>query len=212
MSIVYQCTNPECDLRFLLSEKEKKPTLCPRCSGTFQITVLADHSRDMKKVSPEVPNQRIEVLLDNIRSTLNVGSIFRTADGVGIQKIHICGITPTPEHPKMIKTGLGAEWSVPWDYHSNGLKFALHEKQAGFYLVCLEIVQGSKSIFNFPLSKSDKSILLVIGNEITGIDPEINAISDETFHIPMFGYKKSLNVSVAFGIIAYQLMFAQALC
>jgi len=150
----------------------------------------------------------IEVLLDNIRSTLNVGSIFRTADGAGIQKIHLCGITPTPEHPKMIKTGLGAEWSVPWEYHSNGLKLALQEKHKGANLICLEIVPGSKSIFKSPISMTEQTILLVIGNEITGVDPEITAIADQTYHIPMVGFKKSLNVSVAFGIIAYQLMFA----
>jgi 23S rRNA (guanosine2251-2'-O)-methyltransferase len=208
MHLVYQCTNPECDLRFLLSDKEKKPVVCPRCKSRFQIAKIAQDNTNSTKTSLFVKKRRIEVLLDNIRSTLNVGSIFRTSDGAGIQKIHICGITPTPEHPKMIKTGLGAEWSVPWDYHSNGLRFALQEKQQGFHLICLEIVSGSKSIFTSSISKSEQPILLVIGNEVTGVDPEITAIADEIFHIPMLGYKKSLNVSVAFGIIAYQLMFA----
>jgi 23S rRNA (guanosine2251-2'-O)-methyltransferase len=209
MHLVFQCTNPECDLRFLLSEKEKKPTFCPRCKSPFLIKKIAQDLLISAETSTIHKKPQIEVLLDNIRSTLNVGSIFRTADGAGIQKIHLCGITPTPEHPKMIKTGLGAEWSVPWEYHSNGLKLALQEKQNGVYLVCLEIAQGSRSIFDSSFSKADQTILLVIGNEVTGIDPEITAIADGIFHIPMSGYKKSLNVSVAFGIIAYQLMFSQ---
>jgi len=208
MYLIYQCTNLACDLRFLLSEKEKKPVVCPRCKSSFRITKIAQDHSDSTETSPAIHRRRIEVLLDNLRSTLNVGSIFRTSDGAGIQKIHICGITPTPEHPKMIKTGLGAEWSVPWDYHPNGLKLALHEKQKGVRLIGLEIVPGSKSIFASPFSKSDQPFLLVVGNEVTGMDPEITSLCDETFHIPMVGFKKSLNVSVAFGIISYQLMYA----
>jgi tRNA G18 (ribose-2'-O)-methylase SpoU len=209
MYLVYQCTKPECDLRFLLSEKEKKPVSCPRCKSPFQITRVEQDSVSFKIPATSQMGHHIEVLLDNIRSTLNVGSIFRTADGAGIRKIHLCGITPTPEHPKMMKTGLGAEWSVPWEYHSNGLKLAMREKQKGEHLISLEIVPGSKSIYESHLLNADHPILLIIGNEVTGIDPEISAIADETFHIPMVGYKKSLNVSVAFGIIAYQLIFSR---
>ena len=210
MHLVYQCPNPDCDLRFTLSDKEKKPTKCPRCGSHFSITQI---QQDLSRIgeNPPSPNSlRVEVLLDNIRSTLNVGSIFRTADGAGVQKIHLCGITPTPNHPKIVKTGLGAEWSVAWDYHPNGLKLALHEKRKGVRLICLELSSNSKSIFTTSSRKKDKSVLLILGNEVTGVDPEIAALCDETFHIPMAGYKKSLNVSVAFGILAYQFLFAHA--
>ncbi len=210
MHLVYQCTNPECTLRFLLSEKEKKPVVCPRCKSPFQITKITQDHSDKTETLPVTKNRRIEVLLDNIRSTLNVGSIFRTADGAGIQKIHLCGITSTPEHPKMIKTGLGAEWSVPWEYHSNSLIFAQKEQKKGVHLVCLETTPGSKSIFSPQNQKPGAPVLLVIGNEVTGVDPEIAVLCAETYHIPMVGYKKSLNVSVAFGIFAYQIMFASA--
>jgi len=208
MLLIYHCTNPECDLRFSLSDKEKKPINCPRCKNPFSITQVPHDTIQAKEISIKKKHRTIEVLLDNIRSTLNVGSIFRTADGAGISKLHICGITPTPDHPKMIKTGLGAEWSVPWDYHPNGLKLAQIEKQKGTILICLEIGPNSKSLFDAPLLKITNPLLLVVGNEVTGVDPDIASLCDETLHIPMSGYKKSLNVSVAFGIVAYQLMFA----
>jgi 23S rRNA (guanosine2251-2'-O)-methyltransferase len=208
MNLIYQCPDPKCDLRFILSDREKKPSLCPRCGSPLDTFFI--HDEPSKRTNPIPYNQVIiEILLDNLRSTLNVGSIFRSADGAGIKKIHLCGITPTPDHPKITKTGLGAEWSVPWDYHPNGLKFVLKEKQKGIHLICIETNPRSISIFSFQPLKTGKAILLIMGNEITGVDPGIESLCDETLYIPMMGYKKSLNVSVAFGIVAYQLSFAR---
>jgi 23S rRNA (guanosine2251-2'-O)-methyltransferase len=207
--IIYQCTNLDCDLRFSLSEKEKKPKDCPKCGHPFQTTIYPFEA-EMPAKKPNTPKTTpIEIVLDNIRSTLNVGSIFRTADGAGIDKIHLCGITPTPDHPKMLKTGLGAEWMVPWEYHPNSLSFIKQQQRSGISLVCLEMDSKAKSIFTKRIRFHKSPTLLVIGNEITGVDPEICKISDEIYYLPMAGYKRSLNVSVAFGIFIYHWIYVE---
>ncbi len=148
----------------------------------------------------------VEVLLDNLRSTLNVGSIFRSADGAGVRKIYCAGTTPTPEHPKIAKTGLGAEDFTPWEYVRNGVNWARQKKAEGFLLLALEAAPQAQSLFSFPPLSGQDRYLFVVGNEVSGIDPEIIALADATLFIPMRGEKSSLNVAVAFGIAAYTLL------
>ncbi len=147
----------------------------------------------------------MEVLLDSLRSTLNVGSIFRTADGAGASHIHCCGTTPTPDHPKIAKTSLGAEDFLPWTYVPNALDLVLSKKSAGYAILSIEATQNSADIFTHRQPNVDSPILLVMGNEISGVDPEILQLSDHILHIPMAGKKDSLNVAVAFGIAIYTL-------
>ncbi len=147
-------------------------------------------------------------MLDNIRSTYNVGSIFRAADGAGLRHLHLCGITPTPENPKVAKTALGAEKSVSWDYHRNSIIAAQELKEHGFRVICLEASPRARSIFDLDPSINEHPILLVAGNEITGVDPDLLAISDQVVWIPMQGQKESLNVALAFGIAAYTLRYS----
>lgn len=147
----------------------------------------------------------LEVLLDNLRSTLNVGSIFRTADGAGVKKIYCCGTTPTPEHPKIAKTSLGAEDFTPWEYCPNALDIVLSKKEAGFQVFSLEASDISEPILPTPVSSRSSSVMLVVGNEVSGIDPEIMRASDKVLFLPMEGKKSSLNVAVAFGIAIYAL-------
>jgi len=151
------------------------------------------------------PFSPIEVLLDNLRSTLNVGSIFRTADGAGVHFIYCCGTTPTPEHPKIAKTSLGAEDFTAWEYRRNALDLVKEKKQLGFQIISLEASDKSTSLFEHSSISKQEPTLLVLGNEVSGIDPEILDNSDQTFFIPMLGKKSSLNVAVAFGIAIYTL-------
>jgi tRNA G18 (ribose-2'-O)-methylase SpoU len=147
----------------------------------------------------------VEALLDNIRSIYNVGSIFRTADGAGVRRLHLCGITPTPAHPKVAKTALGAEQAVPWRAYNNAIDAVMGLKEEGFVVLALEEgVEEEKPSFLEKLGFSpDAPILLVVGNEIAGIDPGVLALADRCLAIPMRGVKRSLNVATAFGIAAY---------
>lgn len=147
-------------------------------------------------------------ILDNIRSVYNVGSIFRTADGAGIEKLYLCGITPTPENKignprkKMEKVSLGAEKSVKWTKHENTLDCIKKIKEEGFKVYGVEETNKSKIYTSIKPPKNQK-IALVFGNEVDGLNNEILKEVDEIIEIPMKGKKKSLNVAVSFGIISY---------
>jgi tRNA G18 (ribose-2'-O)-methylase SpoU len=150
-----------------------------------------------------MPRIRLEALLDNIRSAWNVGAIFRTADCLGVDKLYLCGITPTPENESVQKTSLGAESSVKWEYARNALLVAERLKAEGVRLWALE--QDARSN---PLGKTDaeanretnQRMVLIVGNEVTGVDPALLDLCERIVHIPMRGSKRSLNVEVAFGV------------
>ena len=203
---MYQCGNADCRFRFANNLSVRTLTKCPLCGGHLEPSGLPFSNarlQNPKKGSP--PRQKVDVLLDSLRSTLNVGSIFRTADGAGVSYIHCCGTTPTPEHPKIAKTSLGAEDFLPWAYHPNALDLVLDKKQAGYTVLSIEATQTSKDIFTFKTSETNFPVLLVMGNEVSGVDPLILQHSDEILYIPMAGRKDSLNVAVAFGIAIYTL-------
>ncbi len=162
-------------------------------------------SRPAQRSEDDLPI--IEAVLDNIRSTFNVGAMFRTADGAGLSHMHLCGITPLPDHTGVSKTSLGAEHAVPWTYHSNGLEAVQAMKQAGMRILALEIGSDSVSLFETALDRPADPIALIIGNEVTGIDPGILEISDQLVWIPMLGFKRSLNAAIAFAVAAYTLRF-----
>lgn len=146
------------------------------------------------------------LVLDNLRSLLNVGSIFRTADGAGLSHVYCSGTTPTPEHPKIRKTSLGAELLTPWSQCFNGLDLVLELKYSGRIIIALETTGKSSSIFEWAPIHPEPSMALVVGNEISGIDPGILAIADYIISIPMAGSKTSLNVAVSAGIAIYTLI------
>ena len=152
------------------------------------------------------PNRPVvTALLHNIRSLWNVGSMFRTADGAGIDHIFLTGYTATPEHPKMNKTALGAEQAVAWTNWRDGLALARGLHAAGHRLWALELGDGAESLFTVEGVLAGDPIVLVFGHEVDGIDPEIHALCERTLYIPMAGMKESLNVAVAFGIAAYHI-------
>ncbi len=152
--------------------------------------------------------QRV-VVLDNIRSVHNVGSIFRTADGLGIEKLYLCGTTPAPvdrfgrARNDLAKVALGAEKSVAWEYVSETADALRKLKEAGCMLIALEQDDRSQ-----PLSgiKTKTPFALVVGNEVGGLGDEVLKLCDMIAEIPMQGKKESLNVSVAFGIGAYEII------
>ena len=148
-----------------------------------------------------------EALLDNIRSVYNVGNILRSADGVGIRHVHLCGITPTPSNRKLAKTSLGAEHTVAWSYHRNGLAAALSLRESGLRLWALEGGSRSESLFEAIGDLRGPPIVLVVGSEISGVDPGILAQCERVLCLPMQGVKTTLNVAVAFGIAVYFLRY-----
>lgn len=205
----FQCSNPNCGLRFPApSPDPDKSTACPRCKSRAQpVPTRQDIEIHNPRRVPHPNHSHLEVLLDNIRSTFNVGAMLRTSDGAGIQRVHLCGITPQPGNPRISKVALGAEFSVPWEYHENGVQAATACKNRGLQLWALEINPGAISIFDIPPEIRSQPAALVVGNEVTGIDPEIQTLCDQYFWIPMQGYKRSLNVAVAFGIAVYTLRY-----
>ena len=155
-------------------------------------------SRQKKKMKEEpIP---FSVILNNVRSLYNVGSIFRTADGVGVEKIFLCGITGCPPHKQISKTALGAEGKVPWEYREDIICVIRELKAQGYQIVLLEQIEGSVWYDEF---EPQSPVCLVIGNEITGVFEHIVDYCDAAIEIEMQGLKNSLNVAVAFGIVAY---------
>lgn len=155
----------------------------------------------MKKISKIV-------ILDNIRSVYNVGSIFRTSDALDVDKIILCGTTPTPidrfgrARADLAKVALGAEKNIKWEYFSDTKEAINKLKKEKFQVIAVE--QDKKSI-NFKKIKPKFPVALVMGNEVGGIDNGVLKLCDHIAEIPMFGKKESLNVSVSFGIVGYEI-------
>ncbi|MBN1305611.1 MAG: RNA methyltransferase [Anaerolineales bacterium] len=208
---IRQCRNPECGLRYPLPLGEDHPLTepCLRCKQPTQLVLdktLAP-ADTLSSGKPSITrNVHLEALLDNLRSAWNVGAIFRSADGLGVQRLHLCGISATPENKAVQKTSLGAEEVLPWTYAANSLEQASKLKAAGYRLIALE--QDRRSVPLSPVLAADRSepAVLIVGNEITGVDPQLLDLCSLVLHIPMQGTKRSLNVEAAFAIAAYQLL------
>ncbi len=151
----------------------------------------------MRQKEPKLP---FCAVLNNIRSLYNVGSIFRTADGVGIEKLWICGITGHPPDTQISKTALGSEKVVPWEYRRDASALLRELKGQGYEIILLEQLAESVPYQDY---RSSGPICLVIGNEIHGVSEELVSLCDKTLEIDMAGAKNSLNVAVAFGVVAY---------
>jgi len=146
----------------------------------------------------------IVVVLDNIRSQHNIGSIFRTSDAFRIEKIYLCGITATPPSREIQKTALGSTESVAWEYSEHTTDAIRALKKAGYIIASIEQVEGSKNLVDF-IPDPSKKYALVFGNEIKGVEQEIIDESDMCLEIPQFGTKHSFNVSVTAGIVLYDM-------
>jgi tRNA G18 (ribose-2'-O)-methylase SpoU len=146
----------------------------------------------------------MHVLLDNIRSAWNTGSILRTAEGFGFEHAYLCGITSTPEQEAVQKTSLGAEDNITWSYHKDAVKLVRGLKKEGWTVLALE--ENERAISARSISATqDSNIVLILGNEVTGVDQELLDLSKSIFYIPMYGKKRSFNVAIAFAVVASQL-------
>lgn len=203
------CTDPDCGFRFPLSPTEKRPGHCPKCGAPLMTAEAPYRSFAVPEKHKRTKKQPFAAVLDNIRSTYNVGSIFRTSDGAGIDKLYLCGITPTPEHPKVGKTALDAERSVAWEHSWSVIDTVKKLREEGYLILALEGGSSSVDIFDSleKIREADRPIALVVGNEISGVDPEAVSNSSMCIYIPMEGVKESLNVATAFGIAAYLIRY-----
>jgi len=156
----------------------------------------------------QADKKKIVVILDNVRSMHNVGSVFRTSDAFLIQAIYLCGYTPKPPHRDIQKTALGATETVEWHYFSTTMEAVNLLKEKGYKVFAVEQAEGSISLESFAI---EDNIAVVFGNEVEGVDNSVIAACNGCIEIPQFGTKHSLNISVAAGIVLWELTRKQLL-
>lgn len=167
----------------------------------LKITELNRISIEEFKEADKLP---LVVVLDDIRSLHNIGSVFRTADAFRIECIYLCGITATPPHPEIHKTALGAEFTVDWKYVNNAVETVDNLRSEGYVVYSVEQAEGSIMLDELTLDRS-KKYAVVMGNEVKGVQQEVIDHSDGCIEIPQYGTKHSLNVSVTAGIVIWDL-------
>lgn len=164
---------------------------------------------ELGRMSPEEfrnsPKLPLVILLDNVRSQHNIGSVFRTSDAFRVSEVILCGITATPPNKEIQKTALGATESVAWRYFESSAEAVRQLKQEGFTIVAVEQTHNSLLINRDEWVFSDEKIVLVLGNEVFGASDEVLELCDRTIEIPQFGTKHSLNVSVCAGIVIWEI-------
>ncbi|WP_337633244.1 RNA methyltransferase [Prevotella sp.] len=151
----------------------------------------------------EAPKLPLIVVLDDVRSLHNVGSVFRSGDAFRVEAVYLCGITATPPHPEIHKTALGGEDSVAWRYFPTATEAIESLHNDGFFVYSIEQVEGSTKLQNLQLD-TDKRYAVVLGNEVKGVHQEVVDMSDGCLEIPQFGTKHSLNVSVTAGMVIWE--------
>jgi len=152
--------------------------------------------RNLKKIP-------ICIILDNVRSANNIGSVFRTSDAFIVDKIFLCGITATPPNKEIHKTALGSTESVAWEYHENTTKVIEQLKEDNWTIVSIEQVENSVTLDNFSIDP-EKKYAIILGNEVKGIDQDVVNASDYCIEIEQLGTKHSLNISVCAGIVIWE--------
>ncbi|MGL5273107.1 MAG: RNA methyltransferase [Phocaeicola sp.] len=166
----------------------------------LKITELNRLTVDEFKEADKLP---LVVVLDEVRSLHNIGSVFRTSDAFLVDKIYLCGITATPPHAEIHKTALGAEDSVTWKYFSDTQDAVKELQSEGFTVLSIEQVAGSTMLNELNLD-ADKKYAIVLGNEVKGVQQEVVNLCDGCIEIPQYGTKHSLNVSVTAGIVIWE--------
>lgn len=161
----------------------------------YQVTALANAYEDLR-----LP---VAVLLDNVRSMYNVGSFFRTADAIGLERLYLGGITAYPPKAGISKTALGAEERVAWEHDWDGLAVAQRLRQRGYEIAVVETSLHSIDLFDW---RPSYPVCVVFGHEVEGVQPPLLALADTCVRIPMLGSKHSLNVATAGGVVLYELL------
>lgn len=153
------------------------------------------------KSSEKLP---VIIVLDNVRSLLNVGSIFRTADAFSVEAIYLCGITGTPPNKEIQKTALGATDSVDWKYFQKTYEALKELKKSEYYIYAVEQIENSVKLNQFKIEEKNQKLAFVFGNEVSGVDENVLKLCNTALEIPQTGTKHSLNVSVSAGIIIWE--------
>lgn len=163
---------------------------------------------ELDRINPEeykaAEKTPLIIILDNIRSLNNIGSVFRTADAFLVKKIYLCGITAKPPHKDIQKTALGATDSVDWEYAENTLEVVKKLKNEGVFIASIEQAEHSVGLNNFSVQK-DVTYAIIFGNEVKGVQQKVVSASDTVIEIPQFGTKHSLNISVSVGVVVWDL-------
>ena len=167
----------------------------------LKITELNRITAEEFKYSEKIP---LIVVLDDVRSMHNIGSVFRTADAFRVACIYLCGITAIPPHPDMHKTALGAEYTVDWKYVKYTMEAVKELQSLGYLVYAVEQAEGSVMLDELELDKS-KKYAVILGNEVKGVKQEVIDQSNGCIEIPQYGTKHSLNVSVTAGIVIWDL-------
>jgi 23S rRNA (guanosine2251-2'-O)-methyltransferase len=195
------CQNPSCGLRYPLLDASEFGDRCPMCLGSTIVAIEKRFSPEAKIIGETTAAHA--VLLDNVRSAWNAGSILRSAEAFGFQQAYFCGITPTPDDPRARKTALGAETFMEWSAHKNAVHLLHKLKEQSHAIWALEVTDASTPIASAVSNASTlKDLVLVVGNEVAGVDPGILEIADKVVNLPMNGHKRSFNVAVAFALAA----------
>lgn len=164
-------------------------------------------NEELNRISTEEFKQAhkipVTIILDNIRSQNNVGSVFRTSDAFRIEKIYLCGITSTPENREVHKTALGAEDAVDWEYNKDTLEVIGQLKRQGYRIYAIEQAENTTSLENFRIEPNQK-YALIFGNEVKGVQQEAIDAADGCIEIPQFGTKHSFNIAVTAGMVLWQ--------
>lgn len=228
-----RCPNPNCRAVFdVAPDREGKNLPCPACGQVITVRsleLLREIERRRKreksraaltthagenvagKDRPASAPEPLQGLLEDVRSLWNVGSIFRSADGAGFGRLHLCGITGCPPRKELAKTALGAEESVAWEHHVGVLDILPRLREQGVRTVALERTSKARPLSEVLAAGALRQPLcLLVGNEVAGLSAEALAAADMVCALPMRGEKSSLNVAVAFGIAAY--LIAERVC
>ena len=163
---------------------------------------------ELNRVSPDEYKEQVKtpivVILDSVRSMNNVGSIFRTCDAFAIEKLYLCGITAQPPHKEISKTALGATDTVCWQYVGDVVELVRELKKSGYAVYVVEQTDASVMLDKFEVKGNDK-IAVILGNEVFGVDERLLPLADAALEIPQYGTKHSLNVSIAAGIVIWDI-------
>lgn len=181
-----------------------KAQICGKNLVQMQKKTIWEMGRDTVeefKAKRKIP---LTVVLDNVRSLNNIGSIFRTSDAFRVERLMLCGITATPPSPEIHKTALGAEESVSWEYHADTMDAVCKLKEEGYTVCALELVNGAVSLERFE-ARAGERYAIVAGHEVNGVDQRVVDACDVCLEIPQEGTKHSLNVSVSTSLAIWHL-------
>lgn len=170
----------------------------------FDKKKMEELNRPSAAAAKEQDKNAIIIILDDVRSMHNVGSVFRTADAFAASSVYLCGYTPQPPHRDIHKTALGATETVHWKHYEKTIDAVIAAQQAGYKIYAVEQAHGSTTLNEF--SWFGEKIALVFGNEVAGVDEQVLRIADGCIEIPQWGAKHSLNISVSVGIVLWELV------